>query len=101
MSATMQPATMKGPAIFWRSSSATPRRSTASMPSAAEPRGSATRACRSRPRTRACSISTTNGVSIDPAVTFPTIEDGVAGIAMIDAALRSSRDGGVWVTMTE
>jgi len=40
------------------------------------------------------------GASIDPAVTFPTIEDGVAGVAMVDAALRSSRDGGVWVTLT-
>jgi len=41
-----------------------------------------------------------NGSSVDPAVTFPTIEDGVAGVAMVDAALRSSRDGGVWVTLT-
>ena len=35
---------------------------------------------------------------IDPAVTFPTIEDGFAGIAMVDAALRSSAAGGIWVT---
>ncbi len=41
------------------------------------------------------------GASIDPAVTFPSIEDGVAGVAMVDAALRSSRDNGVWVTMTQ
>jgi predicted dehydrogenase len=41
------------------------------------------------------------GASIDPAVTFPNIEDGVAGVAMVDAALRSSRDGGVWVTLAE
>jgi len=41
------------------------------------------------------------GSALDPAVTFPTIDDGVAGVAMVDAALRSSRDGGVWVTMTE
>jgi predicted dehydrogenase len=46
-------------------------------------------------------IARRTGASIDPAVTFPTIEDGVAGVAMVDAALRSSRDGGVWVTMTE
>jgi len=42
-----------------------------------------------------------SGASIDPAVTFPTIEDGVAGVAMVDAALRSSRDGGVWVSLVE
>ena len=35
---------------------------------------------------------------IDPAVTFPTIEDGFAGVAMVDAALRSSAAGGIWVT---
>jgi predicted dehydrogenase len=38
------------------------------------------------------------GSSIDPAVIFPTIEDGFAGVAMVDAALRSSA-AGVWVTM--
>jgi hypothetical protein len=35
------------------------------------------------------------GSSIDPAVTFPTIEDGFAGVAMVDAALRSSAAGGL------
>jgi predicted dehydrogenase len=38
------------------------------------------------------------GSFIDPAVIFPTIEDGFAGVAMVDAALRSSA-AGVWVTM--
>jgi len=33
----------------------------------------------------------------DPALTFPTIEDGFAGVAMVDAVLRSSAAGGVWV----
>jgi len=42
-----------------------------------------------------------NGSAVDPAVTFPSIEDGVAGVAMVDAALRSSRDGGVWVRMAD
>ena len=46
-------------------------------------------------------IARRNGSAVDPAVTFPSIEDGVAGLAMIDAALRSSRDGGVWVTLAE
>jgi len=33
----------------------------------------------------------------DPALTFPTIEDGFAGVAMVDAVLRSSVAGAVWV----
>jgi predicted dehydrogenase len=33
----------------------------------------------------------------DPALTFPTIEDGFAGVAMVDAVLRSSGAGGVWM----
>ena len=32
----------------------------------------------------------------DPDQTFPTIEDGFAGVAMVDAVLRSSEAGGVW-----
>jgi predicted dehydrogenase len=34
----------------------------------------------------------------DPSMIFPTIEDGFAGVAMVDAVLRSSNAGGVWVT---
>ena len=30
-------------------------------------------------------------------VTFPDIDDGVAGVAFVDAAIRSSRAGGAWV----
>jgi predicted dehydrogenase len=33
----------------------------------------------------------------DRALTFPTIEDGFAGVAMVDAVLRSSAAGGVWM----
>jgi predicted dehydrogenase len=44
-------------------------------------------------------IARRTGAPIDPAVTFPSIEDGVAGMAMVDAAVRSSAAGGVWVTM--
>jgi predicted dehydrogenase len=39
-----------------------------------------------------------SGSSGDPALTFPTIEDGFAGVAMVDAALRSSSAGAVWMT---
>jgi predicted dehydrogenase len=38
-----------------------------------------------------------SGSSADPALIFPTIEDGFAGVAMVDAALRSSNAGGVWM----
>src|SRR6202048_95895 len=42
-------------------------------------------------------IARRTGSSIDPAVIFPTIEDGFAGVAMVDAALRSSAAGGLWM----
>ena len=45
-------------------------------------------------------VARRNGAAVDPAVTFPGIEDGVAGVALVDAAVRSSAAGGVWVTMT-
>lgn len=38
------------------------------------------------------------GAPLDPAVSFPTIEDGFAGVAMVEAALRSHAAGGLWVT---
>ncbi|MGL4441988.1 MAG: Gfo/Idh/MocA family protein [Alsobacter sp.] len=37
-----------------------------------------------------------NGGKPGPEVTFPTIVDGVKGVAFIEAALKSSRKGGVW-----
>lgn len=37
-----------------------------------------------------------DGTAPHEAVTFPTIDDGFAGVAFIDAALRSSEAGGVW-----
>ena len=37
------------------------------------------------------------GTALDPAVTFPTIADGFAGVAFVDAALRSAAAGGAWV----
>ncbi|MFB6458090.1 Gfo/Idh/MocA family protein [Bradyrhizobium tunisiense] len=35
-----------------------------------------------------------------PDVVFPTVEDGLAGVKLIDAAVRSSAGKGVWVRMT-
>jgi predicted dehydrogenase len=46
-------------------------------------------------------IARRSGSAIDPAVTFPDIADGVAGVALVDAAVRSSAAGGVWVTLAE
>jgi hypothetical protein len=37
------------------------------------------------------------GGSVHPAVQFPTVDDGVAGVAFIEAAVESSRQGGCWV----
>lgn len=38
-----------------------------------------------------------SGLALDPAVIYPTVEDGVAGVAFIEAAIRSSRANGQWV----
>lgn len=37
------------------------------------------------------------GEKVDPAVLFPGIDDGIAGMAFIEAAVKSSKKGGVWV----
>jgi hypothetical protein len=37
-----------------------------------------------------------SGGKPDPAVTFPSVDDGVAGVAFIEAAVRSSAAGGSW-----
>jgi predicted dehydrogenase len=39
------------------------------------------------------------GSAVDAAVQFPTLDDGVEGLAFIEAALRSSSDGGRWVRL--
>jgi predicted dehydrogenase len=42
-----------------------------------------------------------DGSAIAPDVVFPTIEDGVHGMAFIEAAVRSSAQGGQWVGVAE
>jgi predicted dehydrogenase len=37
------------------------------------------------------------GVPVDPAVTYPTVEDGVAGVAFVEACIASSRRNGAWL----
>ncbi|MCF1708716.1 Gfo/Idh/MocA family oxidoreductase [Tabrizicola sp. J26] len=39
------------------------------------------------------------GTAIDPAVTFPTVRDGVTGVAFVDACVRSSARNAAWVTL--
>lgn len=41
-------------------------------------------------------VAKRSGSLADPELTFPTIEDGFAGVAMVDAVLCSSAAGGVW-----
>jgi predicted dehydrogenase len=36
---------------------------------------------------------------LDPAVTFPTVDDGLKGVAFIEAAVKSSGKGGTWVKL--
>ncbi|WP_027544561.1 Gfo/Idh/MocA family protein [Bradyrhizobium sp. WSM2254] len=40
------------------------------------------------------------GKNQDPTVIFPTIEDGLAGVKFMDAAVRSSASNGAWVRIT-
>ena len=40
-----------------------------------------------------------SGAKLDPAVSFPTIADGVKGMAFIEAAVKSSADGAKWVAL--
>lgn len=42
-----------------------------------------------------------SGESPDPAVIYPTVEDGVKGMAFIEAAVESSRQGASWVRLAE
>jgi predicted dehydrogenase len=37
------------------------------------------------------------GKKPDPAVVFPTVEDGLVGMEFVEAAVASSKQGGVWV----
>jgi predicted dehydrogenase len=44
-------------------------------------------------------IAARDGGKPDPAVTFPTIDDGVKGMAFIEACLKSSKANGRWVSL--
>jgi predicted dehydrogenase len=38
-----------------------------------------------------------NGTAPDPDVVFPTVEDGIKGVAFVDACVRSSAGGASWI----
>ena len=40
-----------------------------------------------------------HGLSLDPAVHYPTIDDGVTGVAFVDACVRSSKRNSAWVSL--
>ncbi|WP_293853455.1 Gfo/Idh/MocA family oxidoreductase [uncultured Alsobacter sp.] len=40
-----------------------------------------------------------SGAKLDKAVTFPTVDDGVKGVAFIEACVKSSGKGGAWVKL--
>jgi predicted dehydrogenase len=44
-------------------------------------------------------IARRSGAAVDGAVLYPGIDDGVAGVAFIEAAVRSSRAGGAWTAL--
>ena len=44
-------------------------------------------------------IASRSGGRPDPAVTYPTVEDGLAGMAFIEAAVASSKAGGRWTSL--
>jgi predicted dehydrogenase len=37
------------------------------------------------------------GVAVDPAVIYPTIDDGMKGMVFVDACVQSSKRNGAWI----
>jgi tRNA C32,U32 (ribose-2'-O)-methylase TrmJ len=37
------------------------------------------------------------GKAVDPAVVYPTVDDGVKGVAFVEACVASSKRNGAWV----
>jgi len=40
-----------------------------------------------------------DGSTVDPAVTFPGLKEGVEGVAFVDACVRSTKRNGAWVSL--
>ena len=75
----------------------TRRRSAASR--AAIPRATSRPSPRSTPRPPGRSGRSSAGQPVPDEVVYPTIEDGVTGVAFVDACVRSSSRNGAWVTL--
>lgn len=39
------------------------------------------------------------GVAVDPAVIYPTVDDGVKGVAFVEACVASSKRNGAWIKL--
>jgi hypothetical protein len=44
-------------------------------------------------------IARRDGLALDPAVTFPSLREGLEGVAFVDACVRSSAKNAAWVTL--
>ena len=44
-------------------------------------------------------LAARQGKAPDPAVIYPTVEDGVKGVAFVEACVRSSKRNAAWVTL--
>lgn len=44
-------------------------------------------------------IARRDGLALDPAVTFPSLDDGLEGVAFVDACVRSSAKNAAWVKL--
>jgi predicted dehydrogenase len=42
-------------------------------------------------------IAKRKGEKVDPSVTYPTVQDGVKGVAFVEACIASSKRNGAWV----
>ena len=48
-------------------------------------------------RTAAAINAKKAGMPVDPSVLYPTVHDGVRGVAFVEACIASSRRNGAWV----
>ena len=42
-------------------------------------------------------VAARNGSPVDPAVLYPTVQDGVRGVAFVEACIASSKRNSAWV----
>ena len=44
-------------------------------------------------------IARRDGITLDSAVVFPGLKEGLEGVAFVDACVRSSKRNGAWVSL--